>query len=396
MIKRSMQDKVIMLASEFPAVAITGPRQSGKTTLAKMAFPNHPYVSLEGLDARNVAMTDPRGFLAQFPDGAILDEIQRAPDLLSYLQGIIDDGSANGAWILTGSQHYSLMAGVSQSLAGRVGIAHLLPLALEEIRRFGNRPMDLDETLFTGGYPRIHDQGVSVHKWLDDYISTYVERDVRQVLAVGDLLAFQRFLGMAAGRTAQVLNLSGLGADCGIVHTTAKSWLSVLETGYISFQLLPLHANLGKRLTKRRKLHFWDSGLACRLLGITEPGQLQNHPLRGAIFETWVVTEILKQIHNRTLTPRPHYYREHRGGEIDLILQAGLGLLAVEAKSGATVAVGMLKPLRDFTKAMASARPPAKVSSYLVYGGDQRQEREAGTVLPWSEIGTVDWGASNL
>ena len=393
MIERDLQAQLTTLASLFPAVTLTGPRQSGKSTLCRAAFPRQPYSSLEDPDVRRFASDDPRAFLAQFPDGAILDEFQRCPDLASYLQGVIDRDPRHGKWILTGSHNLDLMQTVSQSLAGRVGILHLLPLNRREVTRFSPCPMSLDEAIFTGGYPRILDQRIPAATWLASYVATYLERDVRTFLKVGDLAAFQRFLGLCAGRTAQLLNLSNLAADCGITQPTAKAWLSVLEASFLVFRLPAYHANLNKRLVKMPKLHFYDTGLACWLLGIREPGQLRQHPLRGPIFESWVASEVLKQRWCAGQTDGVFYYRDQHGTEADLLVTASNRLLAVEVKAGATPVADMLDGARRVTAILTKARPPTApvIEPLVVYGGDTTQARSQGTFLGWADIQSRNW-----
>lgn len=375
----------------MPVVAVTGPRQSGKTTLCRAAFPDHGYVSLEPLDVRGYASDDPRGFLNEHDGPVILDEVQRAPELFSYLQERVDEDPTPGSWILTGSQHFGLSEAISQSLAGRVALLHLLPLSLDELRRFPGAPTDLWTTVFGGGYPRIHDRGLSPAEWLGDYTATYVQRDVRQVLNITDLAAFTTLLRLAAGRTAQELNLSALGSDAGVTHNTVRSWLSVLEASFVVFRIPPWLRNPRKRATKAPKLHFIDSGLACHLLGIRDPDQLRGHPLRGAVFESWVASEILKARVHRRRREGLFHLRESRGADIDLIVEDGPRLTAVEVKSGATVASDFFDELRAFPGIAQRAAPEAEPACRLVYGGEARQARLDAEVIPWSQIQEVDW-----
>lgn len=393
MIRRNLEPVLHELAEQMPAVAVTGPRQSGKTTLCRMAFPDYGYVSLEPLDVRDFAREDPRGFLRQHAGDVILDEIQRAPDLFSYLQEAIDADPAPGRFILTGSQHFGLSEAVSQSLAGRVAILHLLPLSLDEVRRFGAGPTELWRTLWTGGYPRIHDRGLDPGRWLANYVATYVQRDVRQILDVTNLDAFTTFLRLVAGRTAQELNLSSLGSDAGVTHNTARSWLSVLDTSFITHRTPRWHRSFRKRVVKAAKVHLVDTGFACHLLGIREPDQLRTHPQRGAIFESWVAAEILKARLNRGLEPDLYHLRETRGLEIDLIIEAGETLFGVEAKSGATVASGFTDPLRELGARVAAELPHLRYAPRLVFGGDDAQTRGDVEIVPWSGIQALDWDA---
>lgn len=391
MIPRNLEGRLRGLAKKFPTVTVTGPRQSGKTTLCRGVFPNKTYVSLEAPDQREYASHDPRGFLADLAKGAILDEVQRVPELLSYLQGEVDERAKPGRFILTGSANFALLHSVSQSLAGRTAVVNLFPLSLDEARRFPEPPSDFEETLWKGGYPAIFDRGLPAQEWLGSYVGTYVERDVRQLLNIGDLVAFQTFLKLCAGRSGQLLNLSALASDCGMTHGTARSWISVLETSYIAFRLPPFVANPNKRLVKTPKLYFYDTGLLCYLLGIREPEQLRTHPLRGAIFETWVASEILKARAHRGLSPSLLFFRDRKGTEVDLLVERGDALIAVEAKSSRTVAGDFFDGLTKFAGLAASQKRMPALRQVLLYAGEQRQERTGVTVLPWSKLHDFDW-----
>jgi uncharacterized protein len=386
MIQRTLQGKLKELAGYYPAVMVTGPRQSGKTTLCRMTWPERRYVSLESLDSRDFARNDPRGFLAEFSHDVIIDEVQHVPELFNYLQSDVDDRPDPGRFIMTGSQHFGLSQSISQSLAGRCGILELLPPNLEELRGFSNVPSDLFSLLWQGAYPRIYDQNIPAHQWLADYTATYIQRDVRQVINVSDLQAFSGFLKLCAGRTGQELNFSTLGSDAGVSHNTARAWISVLEASYIVHRLPAWHANIRKQVVKTPKLHFLDSGLACYLLGIREPDQLRLHPLRGAIFESWVVSEIYKsRLHSGT-EPDLFHYREARGPEIDLLVKQGPQLAAVEIKSGTTINEDFFKNIKRFADRMKDEGQKRRIQSYIVYGGDNSQKRSLGQVISWKQI----------
>jgi len=373
------------LADEFRVVAIVGPRQAGKTTLARTVFGDRPYVSLEDPDDLRFAREDPRRFLGQFPDGAVLDEAQRCPEIFSYLQGVVDARRGPGQFILTGSQHFGLLATIGQSLAGRVGFLRLLPFSYPELRDGRIAPDSLDDLLIRGGYPPVYDLAASPARWYNAYLATYIERDVRQMVNVRDLAAFQLFVRLCAGSIGQLLNLARLGSDAGIDQKTARAWLGILEASFIAFRLLPHHRNFRKRLVKAPKLYFHDTGLAARLIGLEPPGQLAAHPMRGALFENWVVAELLKGRGARGKEDNLFFWRDHVGHEIDVLVDHGTSLQPVEIKAGSTVASDWFDGLsRWMALAGRAGRDPA-----LVYGGDRAQDRGPARVLPWREIGTL-------
>jgi len=384
MIERDLAPELIRAARQFPSITLTGPRQSGKTTLCRAVFSDHPYTTLEAPDIRALATEDPRGFLAQFPNGAIIDEVQRVPDLLSYLQVIIDADPEPGRWVLTGSQNLSLLESVSQSLAGRTAVHHLLPLSRSEIVRFDRYPKSLEETLFAGAYPRIFDRDLDSSDWLRSYVATYIERDVRTISNVGDLPTFQRFVELCAGRTAQLVNYSSLADDCGVSQPTARTWLGILETGFLTFRLPAFHANLRKRLVKMPRLYFYDTGLVCWLLGIRSPEQLRTHPLRGPIFETWVVSEIAKYRTHLGETGGLFFYRDSNGAEVDLIIEYPFHVTLVEAKASATPSSTLFRGARRVRRHLS--RQPRPCSVVVAYGGEQLQQRTEGSVIPWREL----------
>lgn len=384
MIARNLEHEVRHAAASYPVVTIVGPRQSGKTTLVRALFPEKPYVSLEAPDVRAFAVDDPRSFLGQYPDGAILDEIQRVPDLLSYLQGMVDDDPRSGRYILTGSQHFLLMRDVSQSLAGRTAILTLLPLSLDEL---GDKieGLSLEQMLFNGFYPRLYERPMSPYRLLRDYFATYVERDVRSLLKVHDLQLFETFIGLCAGRVGQLLNLTALAADAGVSSTTAREWISLLETSFILFRLTPWHANIGKRLVKMPKLYFYDVGLAVHLCGVEDASQLRNHPLRGAFFENMIIGDMLKSRYNQGRDSRFCFYRDSTGKEVDLLYPIGPDYLPVEMKSGRTISSEWFSGLKSFAKIRTDSGPPGLV----VYGGDENQNRSAGRICGWQSVPQV-------
>lgn len=395
MLKRELEPTLKRLANAFPIVAVTGPRQSGKTTLVQKLFPDRPYVTLEDPMERAFAMEDARGFLARFKDGAIFDEAQRWPDLFSYLQGMVDAERKPGRFILTGSQQFSLLSGVSQSLAGRVGMTRLLPFSIAELsllRNKENASLTLDEFMLRGEYPALHNTLMTPGDWFASYVATYLERDVRQLLNVHNLSTFQKFLRLCAGRTGQLLNINSLAGEAGISHTTARAWISVLESSDLIFLLPPYHQNFGKRLVKMPKLYFIDVGLVSWLLGIRSTDTLAIHPLRGALFETLVVGEFLKARYNQGEPTDLYFWRDHNGVEADLIFEQGTSLQTVEIKSGQTIT-------SDYIKAgikSASFAGKEALMPLLIYGGDESYQRSGLHVIGWPDLKEVSKLSLNL
>ena len=399
MIKRHLQTVLKKSAGMFPVLTLTGPRQSGKTTLAKVTFKKAHYVSLEDPAQRNLALEDPRGFLGQFgSEQVILDEVQRTPELFSYIQGIVDENNIPGQYILTGSQNFLLLEKISQSLAGRCAIHYLLPFSRMEL--IGAKPLDLEnlenlsrqsrnkkseissdffETLWTGGYPRIYDKHIPPQQWLANYTLTYIERDVRSIVNVSDLETFKRFLRLCAGRTGQILNLQSLGNDCGVDSKTVKRWLSILETSFVIKLLRPYYKNFSKRLIKSPKLYFIDSGLLCYLLGIRKPEELIIHSSRGAIFESWIISELFKNYYHTGKQPAMYYYRDSNNNEIDLILENGQKVVPIEIKSSQTINSEFFKGLEYWRKLTRKPDCPA----VLIYGGNNPATFKDTRVLPW-------------
>lgn len=382
MITRAAESTIRSLLKGFPVVTITGPRQSGKTTLARAIFSGKPYASLEEPDVRLTARDDPRAFLERFPDGAVLDEVQRCPDILSYLQTAVDADGRMGLFILTGSQQFGLLSGVTQSLAGRTAFVELLPFSLEELEKASKLPKRLDDMLIKGGYPPLYVRHIPLRAWFGSYVTAYIERDVRQVLKVQELETFQRFVRLCAGRTGQLLNLVSLAADCGITHNTVRSWISVLEASYILFLLRPHHANFNKRLIKAPKLYFYDAGLVSWLLGIHTPQQLETHPLRGNIFETFIVAELMKARLNSGERPNLYFWRDSNGNEVDVVIEHGQKLMPIEIKSGKTIA-------RDFFSGLEKwAAMAGNLSSgpTLIYGGTDTYRHKGISVAGWRDL----------
>ena len=386
MISRDAQHILLEMAQGYYVVVVTGPRQSGKTTLVQQVFPEKEYVSLENPDEREFADQDPKRFLARFPQGAILDEVQRCPEIFAYLQARVDADRQPGQFILTGSQQFGLMSGITQSLAGRAGLLELLPFSLHELQNAQCAPATADDLLLKGLYPPLYDRKLTPSLWYKSYMQTYVERDVRQMVNIKDLNTFQRFIRMCAARIGQLVNLSNLAGDCGITHNTAKSWISVLEASYLIFLLQPHYRNYNKRLVKTPKLYFHDPGFAAQLLGIHNTDQLSIHTSRGALFENWVISELIKKNYNQGIEANLYFWRDNTGNEVDVIIERSTGLCPVEIKSGWTLKEDAFAGLRKWLQlAGQDAEHPC-----LCYGGEEGYERSGVTVVPWRRVSELN------
>lgn len=381
MIKRLLEKKLKQGAKQYPVVLLTGPRQSGKTTLCKAIFSDKAYVSLENLDNREFAERDPRGFLELYPDGAVFDEIQRTPNLLSYLQEIVDSKKKNGRYILTGSQNILLLKSVQQSLAGRVYILKLLPFCVEEISPLLKRK-SLEKVLYTGFYPRVYDQKLNPTEAMRNYIETYVQRDVREIINIKNLSSFQKFLKLCAGRVGQVLNMSSIGNDVGLSHTTVREWLSILEASYIIYLLPAYYRNFNKRIIKSPKIYFTDVGMVCYLLGIEKFDQVGRDPLLGGIFENFVIIELLKYYLIDARDFPAYFFRDNIGNEVDLIIEKARDLVGVEIKAGKTINIDWFKGL-DY---LLRIYPKGILSRNIVYGGTSSVKREGINIYPYNKI----------
>jgi len=383
MITRTLQKHIVKMAEIFPVVAVTGPRQSGKTTLVRATFPTYSYVNLENPDDRQAAIEDPRMFLGYHgQNGTIIDEMQKVPELFSYLQQISDETKKMGNYILTGSQNFLLMEKVTQSLAGRVSVNNLLPFSLIELPQNTIINNDINQLLYTGMYPAIYDRKISPENYYPGYLQTYLERDVRSLKNISNLNVFQRFLQLCAGRAGQLLNLSNIGNELGIDGKTVRSWLSVLEASFIIFFLQPYFRNFKKRIIKRPKLYFYDTGLLCSLLGLNNPAQLTSHYLRGAIFENFIIGEYLKIKRHQGANPNIYFWQDNSGNEVDLLIDNGGRLTAVEIKSGTTINQDFFKNLLKFRKFSGITSKDC----YLIYGGEQSMPRQNAQVLSWRDL----------
>ncbi|HEY9168493.1 MAG TPA: ATP-binding protein [Lutibacter sp.] len=382
MIQREAEKEIILLAAQFKAVAVIGPRQSGKTTLVRHIFKNKAYVNFENPDVRLYALEDPRGFLANYPNGAVLDEAQRVPELFSYLQQILDESAVNGMFIITGSNNFLLQESISQSLAGRLGYLHLLPLTLNEIKII-DKESSSNEIIFKGFYPSLYSDEIGTTLWYANYIRTYIERDVRLLKNITNLVTFERFVKLCAGRIGQLLNMNSLAVEVGVDTKTIGAWIGILETSFVLFRLQPHHKNFNKRVVKMPKLYFYDTGLASALLGVQNSDQLELHPFKGALFENMVIVDLLKTRFNKAKTNNLYFWRDNTGNEIDLLIDKGLEMIPIEIKSGQTIT-------NDYFKGLLYWNKLAKTEGgYIIYGGNSIQKRSnAITVMPYNLINT--------
>lgn len=388
MIKRELAQHLKAMAEQFPVVAVMGPRQSGKTTLVKETFPHYTYVTMEDLDKRSAAKEDPRGFFATYAHkkGIIIDEVQEVPELLSYMQGVVDSHARPGYFILTGSQHFLLYEKITQTLAGRIALLTLLPLSVKEMREAKIVPAGIESLLIKGCYPRLYSQKIDVQVWFSNYINTYIEKDVRQVLNITDIVSFQRFIKLCAARVGNLLNYAEIARDADISPNTAKAWISVLEASYIIKLLYPYYKNFNKRVIKSPKLYFYDTAIVCSLLGIRTSEELFTHPLKGALFESFVISEMFKFSYNNNKVPQIYFWRDVQGHEIDAIIEKSYAsIVPIEIKAGMTVSNDFFKGLIDWRK--ISEQP--EVQSYIVYGGNEHLIRSQAHIFGWDDVASM-------
>lgn len=381
LISRTLTGEIRKRLSKFPIVALTGPRQSGKTTLLKDLFPDYKYVSLENPDARSFAEDDPNGFLELYANKTILDEVQRVPTLFSYLQTIVDESGEMGQYILSGSQNFHLMKSITQTLAGRVALFRLLPLDHEEMNNGGLLPDSYAQACLNGGYPAVYHRGIDTADFYTNYVRTYIEKDVTELINIRDANSFRTFMGICAGRVGQLLSLNAIANECNISQPTAKSWLSILESSYVVFLLHPYHENFNKRLVKTPKLYFYDTGLICHLLEIKVERELMTSRLQGNIFENLVVANFQKINEHKYQHRRYYFWQDHNGLEIDLLRTSSQAFDVYEIKATQTLKTELFKNLRHF----AEVAQPNTVHTNLIYGGRQSMTRSGVNVLPWKE-----------
>jgi len=380
MIERLIEQKLLDMATKFPVIAITGPRQSGKTTLCKKIFKEYRYVSLENPDNREFAQLDPKGFIDEYNSGVIIDEVQNVPELFSYIQGVVDGNDQTGQFILTGSQNFLLLERISQSLAGRVYIYHLLPFSYNEL--YNKYNPQLLSIIFKGGYPRIYDKKIAPHDFFPSYVQTYLERDIRSILNVKDITLFSAFLKICAGRIGQLFNSSSISNELGVDHKTVRNWITLLEASFVLYRLQPWHTNFNKRLVKSPKIYFYDTGLACHLLGLKKPEEIKVHFANGALFENFIITEHIKNTWNQGYSLSSYFWRDSKGKEIDLLIENGKQLKIVEIKSTKTIKPTFFKGL-DYFENLADTY---SIEKFIIYGGDETHKQFNTQILSWNNL----------
>lgn len=381
MIQRKLENLCIDLFKQYPVLTITGPRQSGKTTLSKMAFPDLAYVNLEEPDTRIMAIDDPRGFLNNFPKGVILDEIQRVPQLPSYIQSYVDRAGKNGMYVLTGSQQFEISNAISQSLAGRTAIIKLLPLSLDELEGLV-KTHDYCELIFKGFYPKLHNEGLSPHNFFMNYFETYVQRDVRQLSQIENIQLFEKFIRLLAGRIGQLINYNSLANDLGVSQPTIKKWVGILQTSYIIYLLPPFYRNIRKRLVKTPKIYFYDVGMVSHLLGLENKDQIYGYHLRGNLFENLVITELIKNRYNNLKTQNLFFYRDKTGHEVDVVIEKPDGLIPIEIKSSETMNMDFFRSIEKFKSFFGIDCK----KGYVIYTGDKEYSNDSNSFLNWQNI----------
>ena len=382
MILRHLSEILTNIIKKMPVITLTGPRQSGKTTLVKQCFSDYTYLNLEETDKKEMALTDPRLFFETYKGNLIIDEAQNVPEIFSWIQVIVDSDKSDRKFILTGSQNFLLLEKISQSLAGRTAIFNLFPFSMQELKNTSFELNDSNDYLFKGFYPRLYDKKLNPGKWLDDYLVTYIERDVRSIINVGDLIQFQRFVRLCAGRIGQLVNFSEMGNEIGVNYHTIQRWLSVLEASFIVFRLQPWYNSFNKRIIKSTKLYFYDTGLASYLLGIRDEKDLDSHFSRGLLFENLIIAELMKFCYNSGMRPRLYFWRDRSGNEVDCIIESGNMLNPVEIKSGTTISGDWIKGIRYFQSLTENARPE---NSFIVYGGSENQKRSECNIVGWKD-----------
>ncbi|HPN32673.1 MAG TPA: ATP-binding protein [bacterium] len=384
-IKRNIEFIIKKTIKNIPIIGITGPRQSGKTTLVKHLFPKYKYISLENPDNRDFAINDPKNFLATYNNKIIFDEIQRVPELFSYIQEVIDTDNFSGRYILTGSNNFLLMEQISQTLAGRIILFNLLPFSYSELSNSKFKNLNIDDIIYHGLYPRCYDTNISTELFFQTYINTYIERDVRQLKNISNLLLFQKFIKLCAARIGKELNQTSLGNEIGVDHKTVNAWFSILEASYILYKLPPYYKNINKRLIKSPKIYFYDTGLVCSLLGLKTIEHLKTHYLYGELFENFVINELTKYYLHSGFNSELFFLKDKTGHEIDCVIDSPNSFIAIEIKSGSTVSDAYFKNLKYYSE----LNDGKTKNNFVVYSGIENQSRQHGKIINWKNLPNI-------